>query len=92
MFILEYHLIQFQQNSHIYRDLPMALIFYRELIRKDIFKKGFSLEHVRNYFHRFDDDFIEVLFPDSSTLMIKFDKSVCYFYLLRSSYFKEFNI
>ena len=85
MFILEYHLIQFQQNSHIYRDLPMALIFYRELIRKDIFKKGFSLEHVRNYFHRFDDDFIEVLFPDSSTLMIKFDKSVCHVYHPRSS-------
>lgn len=33
MFISEYHLVKFQTDSHIYRDLPQALIYYRELIR-----------------------------------------------------------
>ncbi len=92
MFISEFHITQFQQSSHIYRNLPMALIMYKELARKNMFVKGINVEMFKNFYQRFDSDFLEILFPDSSVLMIKFDKYVCHVYHPRSMYFKEFSI
>lgn len=90
MFLSEYQLIQFKTSSHIYRDLPMALIYYRELMRKGVFKKPFSFDIFRNFFSRYDEDFIEIQFPDSSTLLIKLDKASCYVSYPRAMFFKEY--
>jgi hypothetical protein len=90
MFISEYHLIQFQNDSHVYRDLPQALIYYRELMRKGIFKKPVPLSLFKNFFHRYDDDFIEIQFPDSSTLLIRSDEATCYVSHPRTKFFKDY--
>lgn len=90
MFISEYHLVKFQTDSHIYRDLPQALIYYRELIRKGVFKTLFSFDIFRNFFHRYDRDFIEIQFPDSSTLLIKLDEAKCYVSYPRAKFFKDY--
>lgn len=90
MFISEYHLIQFQIGSHIYRDLPQALIYYRELMRKGVFKAPFSFDIFRNFFHRYDRDFIEIQFSDASTLLIKLDEAKCYVSHPRTKFFKDY--
>ncbi|SAY50690.1 Uncharacterised protein [Neisseria weaveri] len=90
MFITEYHLIQFKTSSNIYRDLPLALIYYRELKRKDVFRKPFSFDIFRNFFHRYDEDFIEIQFPDASTLLIKLDEASCYVSYPRKMFFKQY--
>ena len=90
MFLSEYQLIQFKTSSHIYRDLPMALIYYRELMRKGVFKKPFSFDIFRNFFSRYDEDFIEIQFPDASTLLIKLNKASCYVSYPRAMFFKEY--
>ncbi|MCL6082719.1 hypothetical protein M5098_11455, partial [Neisseria meningitidis] len=40
-----------------------------------VFKTSFSFDIFRNFFHRYDRDFIEIQFPDSSTLLIKLDEA-----------------
>ena len=42
MFISEEDLYKLQNSSHLYRGLPMAFIFYKELVRKEVFHTGFG--------------------------------------------------
>ncbi|MDO4694178.1 MAG: hypothetical protein Q4A62_06075 [Eikenella sp.] len=74
MFISEEELYRLKQNSYMYKDLPMSVIFYRELKRKGIFKaKNIPFALFHNFFHRIIGPRVEVMFPDGSSLAISFD-------------------
>lgn len=92
MFMTEKELVMSNHSSYLYRDLPYAVIFYREMKRKDVFKKQLNVMLFNNFFHRFSDNRIEVLFPDNSTLLIELEQAKVYVSHPNSLFFEEFII
>ncbi|ULJ64607.1 hypothetical protein MIS33_10835 [Wielerella bovis] len=79
------------QHSHLYRDLPLAYIFFRELMRKRVlFQPQINFEIFYNFFSRFDDGGVEMMFADHSYLKIRFDEGKCYVIHPQRNLFKEF--
>lgn len=93
MFISEEDLYKLQNSSHLYRGLPMAFIFYKELVRREVFHTGFGMDQVHNFFNRWADDYrVEVMFPDHSYLRIRFDNAKCFVICPHKELYKELPI
>lgn len=89
MFISEVDLYQMKMTSYLYKDLPYAVIFYRELKRKDFLKADkLNPNLFYNFFNRFDPVIrrLEILFPDNSTLIFDFKVNKCYVYHPQTSF------
>lgn len=92
MLISEEELYRLQNASYLYRGLPMAFIFYKELVRKKVFHTGFGMEQVHNYFSRWSDESVEVMFPDHSYLKVRFKNAKCFVICPYKEIYKEFSI
>ncbi len=95
MFITEAELYQFKMTSYMYKGLPYAVIFYRELKRKDHLKaEKLNPNLFYNFFNRFDPQHsrLEVLFPDNSTLLIDFKIRKCNVYHPQSHFMDNFDL
>lgn len=82
MFMTEQELHHFKNGSYMYKGLPYAVIFYRELKRKNAFNSKLNIQLFINFFNRYDVQYqrLEVLFPDNSTLLIDFKQRKCHVY------------
>ncbi|XXQ68522.1 hypothetical protein ACKLNO_01225 [Neisseriaceae bacterium B1] len=89
-FITEKELYQLQQ-SYLYRDLPFAYIFYRELIRKKNIAECVESYWFWNFYSKFNDEKIETMFPDNSFFVLNFKEKKCYVIHPTRGLFKEFN-
>lgn len=91
MFIDEEELFRLK-HSYLYKDLPLAYIFFKELVRKDMFSKGIEGHFFENYYSKYAEGYIETMFPDSSFLVLNFRESKgCVIHASRCL-FKEFNL
>ncbi|WP_066568901.1 hypothetical protein [Snodgrassella sp. CFCC 13594] len=83
MLISEAELYQMKMTSFIYKDLPYAVIFYREMKRKNfLVAEKLNPNLFYNFFNRFDPNQrrLEILFPDNSTLIFDFKVKKCHVY------------
>lgn len=93
MFISEKELTDLQ-SSYLYKGLPLAYICFRELKRKGKFEINNFLEpfDLRNFFIRWDDTSLEVMFSDHSYLYFRLKDMKCYVIHARKGIYKEFPI
>lgn len=87
MFIDERELFRLQQ-SHLYRDYPLAYIFYREFVRKGIFKKPLERHLFENYYTKYFPYGSETMFQDGSFLILNFRETKAYVIHSSSCLFK----
>lgn len=95
MFISEAELYQFKMTSFSYKGLPYAVIFFREMKRKNVLKaEKLNPNLFFNFFNRYDPDLkrLEVLFPDNSTLIFDFMSKKCHVYHPQSHFIDDFNL
>lgn len=92
MFISEQDLYQFQATGYLYRGLPMAFIFFKELERKGKLNSEIFQSDFQNFFTRWDDDMTETMFPDHSYLKIDFKEARVYVVQAQRGLYKVFDI
>lgn len=81
------------KHSYLYRDLPLAYIFFKELVRKEMFQKGLiEADLFSNFYSKYSEGFIETMFPDSSFLILNFHEKKCFIIHTSRGLFKEFDM
>lgn len=74
-----------------YPDLPLAYVFFIQF-QNNRDPNSFTPVEVNNFFSRWDNDTLEIMFDDHSYIFFHFQKRKCYVSCASQGFFKEFPI